>query len=326
MGDDISTPMAVSDGSNGAIVSWLMRSGGGMALFATRVTAGGGLPWRTPVRVSGTGLDVRQPVTIEVDGDALFAWIDSPAPAYDVLRGQRVTHGGKLAWPAAGLPLCDALGTRGLPGLIPDGTGGAFLAWSDSRERGGVIALRIDKDGRAAPGWSSGIVIHRRAADPDVTEPVRKVLTVRGGPGRAIVVWEDLQRNFPGGLLWPLYGAMLLTPAGPAAVPDAAPRIAPVADEVQGHTGATAGMAFGLTAELDRTTGATFVRASLARDTPATLELFDVAGRRVLTHPLAAVAGEERVRVDGLVPPGWYAARVRQGDRTATARVIVVGR
>jgi hypothetical protein len=59
---------------------------------------------------------------------------------------------------------------------------------------------------------------------------------------------------------------------------------------------------------------------------PARLEIFDPGGRRVLSRPLAA--DETRVRWDGRdsggrrVGSGVYFVRVREGDRSATAKVV----
>jgi hypothetical protein len=60
---------------------------------------------------------------------------------------------------------------------------------------------------------------------------------------------------------------------------------------------------------------------------PATLELLDVSGRRVLAREVGALgAGRHTVRLDpgARVAPGLYWMRLRQGARTLLARGVVI--
>ena len=66
------------------------------------------------------------------------------------------------------------------------------------------------------------------------------------------------------------------------------------------------------------------LRFSLPDARPATLTLFDVAGRALRTSQ-ASGAGEHTVRWDdaGALSPGLYLAQLRQGADQRTARVVV---
>jgi hypothetical protein len=57
---------------------------------------------------------------------------------------------------------------------------------------------------------------------------------------------------------------------------------------------------------------------------PATLEMFDITGRRVESRDLALTRGTHTVGVPSGLPTGVYWARVRQAGSARTARVIVV--
>ncbi len=65
------------------------------------------------------------------------------------------------------------------------------------------------------------------------------------------------------------------------------------------------------------------VAFALETDAPGTLELIDIAGRRVESRPLAGLgAGEHVVRMAPRAP-GVYLLRLTQGERSARARVVV---
>jgi hypothetical protein len=66
---------------------------------------------------------------------------------------------------------------------------------------------------------------------------------------------------------------------------------------------------------------------TLPRSEPASLELIDLAGRRVAGKDVGAYgAGSHRVRIaeSGAVPPGMYWLVLRQGDERKVARALVV--
>ena len=69
------------------------------------------------------------------------------------------------------------------------------------------------------------------------------------------------------------------------------------------------------------------IRFALPDATPAALELFDAAGRRLWSRDVGSLGvGEHAVRIgDGAwLPPGIYLTRLVQGKRVATARVAVI--
>ncbi len=68
------------------------------------------------------------------------------------------------------------------------------------------------------------------------------------------------------------------------------------------------------------------MRFALPDATPANLELFDLAGRRLWSREVGSLgAGEHEVQLgDGAwFPPGLYVARLIQGDHSATLRVAI---
>ena len=68
------------------------------------------------------------------------------------------------------------------------------------------------------------------------------------------------------------------------------------------------------------------VLLTLSSDAPATLELFDVAGRKILSRPITMAAGEHRMSLVESVGrvSGLYFARLSQGESVTTARIVCV--
>jgi hypothetical protein len=67
------------------------------------------------------------------------------------------------------------------------------------------------------------------------------------------------------------------------------------------------------------------LRFSLIQDRPATLEIIDVTGRRVLSREVGSLgAGSHVVNVAQVLRPGVYLVRLRQGRDVAAKRMCVV--
>ena len=134
-------------------------------------------------------------------GGVFAAWLEQRgSPAYQYVI-QHVTDSSAFApgWPAGGLVLspysCQAGGLRDGPGyfdqrfssIVPDGLGGALVAWQDTRaDAGDIYVQRVLAGGSVAPGWPE----NGRAAciAPGTQEyPV----LVGDGAGGALIAWQD---------------------------------------------------------------------------------------------------------------------------------------
>jgi hypothetical protein len=137
----------------------------------------------------------------------LIAWNDfreitDPTNGSDIYL-TRMTLGGSLApgWPSQGL-LVTPVGDRQLletylQSLVPDGTGGALVAWRDTRGNAApnlddVYAVRVTATGALAPHWPSGGAPVCIA--PDVQYGV---LAAGDGAGGMIVTWADSRPGYP---------------------------------------------------------------------------------------------------------------------------------
>ena len=189
-----SPPLAAPDSCGGIIAVWadaVDTVGAPSFLYVQRVDAFGqarwvlnGLPVSPPFTTFSalTGFDIAS----DGAGGAYVGWSARvTAAAGEDIFVQHVLSAGLVdpGWPAAGLPVCSVAGDQTLPSMfanreyrniVPDGAGGAVIAWSDSRGNPEVApdiyAQRVSPTGAAwwtpdgapvvaAPGSQSAFVI-----------------------------------------------------------------------------------------------------------------------------------------------------------------------
>jgi hypothetical protein len=311
----LAPPFAIADGSRGAIVSWSGSRGTDFDVFAARVTHGGGLPWKGDsqvCRASGDQFDMRMvPLS---GGGAIIGWLDS-RPAGTQVAAQRLTHGGRVVWRSDGVAVGAAQvvapywSVRGLLAMAVDGADGAFFAWPDVRPQGELFAMRFTGEGQPAGGWPAGGAALSRRAEALSTADMAYV-----GNGNAIVAWQQ------GGAAW----VTLLAPDGPAATPGPSP----IAWSKRGAQPGQSDSKTSLSRSLRLSPGRSRDRLilSLADASPASLEFFDVAGRKIWSREVGDLgAGEHEVELDNgaRLPTGLYLARLTQEGDRATTRIAV---
>ena len=157
----------VTDGGNGAIITWMDWDGQDYNIYAQRLNAAGARQWLpNDVEICNESSEQRIPVAAsDLAGGAVIAWQDKRAlgQGYD-LYAQRVLSGGNVAWTPNGVPVCTAQFDQNDLSAVPDGTGGAIFAWTDRRlfTENDVYALRLDAGGNmpttgiAGPGGAPG--------------------------------------------------------------------------------------------------------------------------------------------------------------------------
>lgn len=161
---DQDLPAIVSDGSGGAVVAWRdARNGVHRDLFAHHLFANGQLDPAWPLAgralCTATGDQAIDALVEDGAGGALAVFADlRSGPAQD-LYAQHVLAGGALdpAWPADGLAVCTAAGDQRVATAIPDGAGGALVAWEDGRPgtHTDVYAQHVLGTGANDPAWTA---------------------------------------------------------------------------------------------------------------------------------------------------------------------------
>ncbi len=124
-------------------------------------------------------------------GGAIITWPDRRSTTNYNIYAQRVLAGGTVdpAWPANGLAVCTALPNgQGDPRIVPDGSGGAIIAYEDGRSMLGddIYAQRVLASGTVDPAWP----VNGRAVCTAANGQFGPRL-IPDGSGGAIITWED---------------------------------------------------------------------------------------------------------------------------------------
>jgi hypothetical protein len=217
-GDQLS-PVLVSDGAGGAIITWYDMRSGTYDIYAQRINSTGSALWAANgVAVCAAALDQTYPaITTDGAGGAIITWQDNRSSNYDIYA-QRMSAAGTALWAANGVALCTATGNQNAACIVSDGAGGAYVAWQDIRAgNSDVYAQRVNAAG--TPQWSvNGLAFGAAAADQFAPA------IVTDGASGAILAWLDsrsgssndvyAQRLLPAGsYLWSSGGVPVCTAA-----------------------------------------------------------------------------------------------------------------
>ena len=196
-------PRLVSDGTGGAIVVWRDDASSVGDLYAQRIDGSGAVLWASDMPVCTAPGTTNEHVAISDDaGGAIVAWQDTRNGSSDIFA-QRINAQGVAQWANDGVPLCTQAGPQNFPSIVPDGAGGAIVAWSDNRGPSTfVYAQRILASGTVQ--WAPDGI----AVSPAAGRDPRMASDRAAG---AIIVWEvvgslelRVQRiNGAGTVVWP---------------------------------------------------------------------------------------------------------------------------
>jgi hypothetical protein len=302
------SPAITSDGSGGAIFMWQDRRNGDYDIYGQRRHGDGSIGesmWWLQDFASAGGDQVSPALTTDGAGGVILAWQDARTGTNDIyalhiLTGGIVDGG---AWGIGGRDICTAAGNQTAPRIVPDGLGGAIIAWNDDRGADtDVYAQRVLFNGDIAPGWLTN-------GSPIVTASNTQwfpTLT-QDGNGGAIIAWQD-RASGSGDVYANVadFAVGVAPPRLPLTVQFAAPRPNPARESV------------------------TF-KLALPAESYGSLILFDARGRRVRSLLDGALSAGETARTWDLrddagrdVGPGIYFATFSGGGSSATRRFAVV--
>jgi predicted lipoprotein with Yx(FWY)xxD motif len=189
--DGRTTPEIASDGAGGAIITWVDFRAMEPDIYAARASAGGTVLWSTSI-CTAIWNQWHPQIISDGSGGAIITWDDNrTASAMDPtgidIYAQRVNASGTRQWQNNGVPICTALTAQELPTICSDGSGGAIVAWEDSREGStnkDIYAQRINATGTVQ--WiENGTPICSFSRN----QTIPRIVAV--GSGGAVITWQD---------------------------------------------------------------------------------------------------------------------------------------
>jgi hypothetical protein len=147
-------PRMLADGNGGAIIAWPRYVVSQQDIYAQRINASGVPQWLpAEVPVCANFADQRlSSIASDGAGGGIIAWEDNRGGVGYDIYAQRVAASGALSWTPDGVVVCAADVNQQAPIAVSDGTGGAIVAWTDSRPffESDVYAQRVRSDGGTA--------------------------------------------------------------------------------------------------------------------------------------------------------------------------------
>jgi hypothetical protein len=224
-------PQVIPEGPGGAIIVWADATSGGLGLlyendiFAQRVNSSGELQW-PPAGAPVCTADQQQKafkIASNDSGGVLVAWYDERF--LRDLFAQRIDGDGNARWIINGVPLCTACDPDVFSQIVPDGSGGMFISWTDTRNGLGNIDLcaqRVSADGLLMWGDDGDVVC-------DAPSNQRDPSMFSDGALGVIVSWADQRGDdydiytqhisSAGDMLWELNGKPVCTEPGSQSSP-----------------------------------------------------------------------------------------------------------
>jgi uncharacterized repeat protein (TIGR01451 family) len=191
-----SQPVIVADGVGGALISFLNDAGNPPGVYIQRLDGQGEMVWRDRYRygheIANMDENLMDYLVMASDGaeGAILVWglyTDKGGRLY----AQRVDRDGDKSWEKS-VPLFTNFqnDTNFDPLIVPDGSGGAIVVWSDYRSSlaAGIYAQRLDQDGDKLWGVDGMPVVLNATDDVDFKP---RVGIAADGLGGVFVTWDS---------------------------------------------------------------------------------------------------------------------------------------
>jgi len=329
-----------ADGSGGCFVAWVdyrAYDPNYSDVFVVRVQGDGTLAsgWTPQGTLASTavGFQLTPKVVGDGSGGVYLLYNDYAGEGYK-LAAQHLAGNGQLApgWPAEGLRVVQMAGQQNDQQAIPDGLGGAIVTWTDFRGAADgstdIFAQQVNADGPTsvlvslvsaeaeaglvrlkwyAGGEASFVASVERRTETGEWERLDSI----SADGSGTLTYEDRAvaagTRYAYRLAYPDEGGITYTPETWVTVP--APKFA-----LRGLTP-------------NPSVGDPVVAFSLASDEPASIDVYDLAGRQVYTREVGSLGpGTQSLRLGmrARLAAGVYTVVLRQGTQVARARAVVI--
>jgi len=182
-------PVAVIDGSGGAIIVWWdQRAGGDFDIYAQKINSSGNRQWGlSDLCVCDAVNDQQNSKIVSAgSGGAIITWDDdvNGNGSFYKVYAQKVDSSGTLEWDPNGVCICNEISVY--PEIVADGSGGAIIVWQDYRSGSNldIYAQKVNSSGISQWG-ANGICICNATGN----QTNHKIIP--DGLGGAIITWDD---------------------------------------------------------------------------------------------------------------------------------------
>jgi hypothetical protein len=188
-------PAIVANGAGATILAWQDTRNTESDVFAQSLDGAATSAWmENGVLVSaGPGTQEQPRLVSDGAGGVFIGWTDyrdSPAVGYYL---QHLTSNGTMApfWQFDGMSAAPPGNNASQGVLLPDGGGGVFIAWVDTRNGSNDIYLnRLDAFGGVPPGWIEGGTPACAAAESQIAPALAP-----DGAGGVMIAWRDARND-----------------------------------------------------------------------------------------------------------------------------------
>jgi hypothetical protein len=179
----------VCDGQGGSFISWDDGRSGNSQVYAQHLDSNGTPMWTLDgVRVAETENGTSDSeLAADGCGGLYLVYIDHRQLANMDVYAQHLDGAGNRLWPVEGLGIVTLDGDQFFARITSDGTGGAIIAWSDSRrgpDNFDIYAQHVNFDGNALWPPQGLPVCEENGSQTRLT-------MISDGIGGAIIAWED---------------------------------------------------------------------------------------------------------------------------------------
>ena len=313
---DQQEPRVAIDGSGGALITWAQWNGGTRNIHVHHVLASGAFDpaWPSGGRVLLSDFYDQSSPAILSDGagGALVCWDDQLGVGGRDIYAHHVLATGAVdpAWPPSGLAVCPDSAYAMHPRMVSDGAGGAIITWHDLNDaEADIYAQHVMSTGAVDPAWPTDGRAICTAGRRQITPTI-----VADGEGGAVLAWHD-GRNGAKDDNVDIYAQGVKANGQLGEAPVGVPN----------ETGL--GLALEPPSPNPNRSGAMLVRFTLPTDAAASLELFDVTGRRVVSREVGSLgAGPHAIDLTADRRPGAgiYFVRLRQGHGARVQRIVLL--
>jgi Secretion system C-terminal sorting domain len=158
-------PAMVSDGSGGALITWMRSRNGGSDVtnpYAQWISGDGNQHWTANgVMLDTSTIDIYFPLIVsDGSGGAIISWAQSDGN----IRAQHINNSGATQWISGGVSICSVARIKTSIAMSGDGAGDAILAWQDWRNlltiySTDIYGQRINSLGALATGVSHNALL-----------------------------------------------------------------------------------------------------------------------------------------------------------------------